>query len=113
MQYCYVSVPYVFRLYEKIYVELSTAPLSHVLKRTGCNQPCNYKDYKFLNTNLNELTYYDYPADQVVFCLWAVSQYTQVFVLSSFYMCICLILALSILILLFTTSVFLIPLPRL
>ena len=44
---------------------------------TGCKGPCSYKEYKFVNTNFKELNYIDYPKDQVVFCLWAVSPYTQ------------------------------------
>ena len=52
-------------------------PLSQIVKLTGCKRPCSYKEYKFVNTNLNELNYIDYPKDQVVFCLWAVSPYTQ------------------------------------
>ena len=69
-----------FRQFEKIYVDLSTAPLTYISKKTGCQRPCSYKEYKFVNTNLKELTYADYPDDQLVLCLWAVSQYTQVFV---------------------------------
>ena len=53
-------------------------PLSQIVKLTGCKRPCSYKEYKFVNTNFKELKYIDYPKDQVVFCLWAVSQYTQI-----------------------------------
>ena len=70
----------VFRQFEKLYIDLSTAPLTFVSNKTGCKRPCSYKEYKFVNTNLKELTYADYPEDQLVLCLWAVSQYTQVFV---------------------------------
>ena len=52
-------------------------PLSQIVKLTGCKRPCSYKEYKFVNTNFKELNYIDYPKDQVVFCLWAVTQYTQ------------------------------------
>ena len=58
---------------------MSTAPLTYISKKTGCKRPCSYKEYKFVNTNLKELTYTDYPDDQLVLCLWGVSQYTQVF----------------------------------
>ena len=57
---------------------MSNAPLSQIVKLTGCKRPCNYKEYKIVNTNLKEFAYIDYPKDQVVFCLWAVSQYTQI-----------------------------------
>ena len=59
---------------------MSTAPLTFISNKTGCKSPCSYKEYKFVNTNLKELTYADYPEDQLVLCMWAVSQYTQVFV---------------------------------
>ena len=72
-----------FRQFEKSYVDLSTAPLTYISKKTGCKHPCSYKEYKFVNTNLKELTYADYPDDQLVLCLWAVSQYTQVLVFVS------------------------------
>ena len=72
----------VFRQFERLYIDLYNAPLSQIVKMTGCKRPCSYKEYKFLNTNLKEFSYYytqtmDYPKDQVVFCLWAVSPYTQ------------------------------------
>ena len=44
---------------------------------TGCKRPCSYKEYKFVSTNFKEFNYIDFPKDLVVFCLWAVSQYTQ------------------------------------
>ena len=67
-----------FRQFEKLYIDLSNVPLSQIVKLTGCKRPCSYKEYKFVNTNLKEFNYVDYPENQVVFCLWAVSQYTQV-----------------------------------
>ena len=33
-----------------------------------------YKEYKFVNTVLKDLSYYDFPEDRVAFCLWALSQ---------------------------------------
>ena len=65
-----------FRHFEKIYVDLSTAPLTYISKKTGCKRPCSYKEYKFVNTNLKKFTKGD-PQHQVAFCLWAVSPYTQ------------------------------------
>ena len=60
--------------FERLYIDLYNAPLSQIVKMTGCKRPCSYKEYKFLNTNLKEFSYYymqtmDYPKDQVVFCL--------------------------------------------
>ena len=45
---------------------------------TGCKNPCSYKEYKFVNKNLKDLVYYSFPDDQIAFCLWAVSQNTQI-----------------------------------
>ena len=67
-----------FRQFERLYIDLVDAPLTQIVKITNCKQPCNYKEYKIVNTNLKEFKYIDYPEDQVVFCLWAVSQYTQI-----------------------------------
>ena len=68
----------IFRQFERLYIDLSNALLSQIVNMTGCKRPCRYKEYKFVNTNSKEHNYMDYPEDQVVFCLWAVSQYTQV-----------------------------------
>ena len=43
---------------------------------TGCKRPCSYKEYKFANTK--EFTQIADPEDQISFCLWAVSPFTQV-----------------------------------
>ena len=68
----------VFRQFKRLYIDLTNAPLSQIVEMTGCKRPCSYREYKFVNTNIKEFTYADYPKDQVVFCLWAVSKYTQV-----------------------------------
>ena len=52
--------------------------MSKITRTTGCKKPCSYKEYKFINTNLKELSYYTFPKDQIAFCLWAVSQNTYI-----------------------------------
>ena len=47
-----------------------------MVKLTGCKRPCSYKEYKIVNTK--EFTQIADPEDKVVFCLWAVSPFTQV-----------------------------------
>ena len=55
---------------------MSNAPLSQIVKLTGCKRPCSYKEYKIVNTK--EFTQIADPEDQVLVCLWAVSPFTQV-----------------------------------
>ena len=52
--------------------------MSKITGMTGCKNPCSYKEYKFVNKNLKDLVYYSFPDDQIAFCLWAVSQNTQI-----------------------------------
>ena len=52
--------------------------MSKIRRVTGCKKPCSYKEYNFVNTELKDLSYYDFPEDQVAFCLWAVSQNTHI-----------------------------------
>ena len=66
-----------FRTFKKIYIKLEEAPLTEIVKMTGCYQPCNFKEYQFVNTNLKEFSLVEYPENQVAICLWAVSKYTQ------------------------------------
>ena len=66
-----------FRKFEKLYIELANAPLTQVVKITNCDQPCNFKEYNFVNTIPKDFTHVEYPEDQMVICLWAVSKYTQ------------------------------------
>ena len=66
-----------FRTFKKIYIKLEEAPLTEIVKRTGCYQPCNFKEYQFVNTNLKEFNLVDIPDNRVAICLWAVSKYTQ------------------------------------
>ena len=51
--------------------------MTEIVKRTGCYQPCNFKEYQFVNTNLKEFNLVDIPDNRVAICLWAVSKYTQ------------------------------------
>ena len=52
--------------------------LSKIVKETGCQRPCIYNEYKFVNLNKKESNYKTFPDDQVSVCLWPVSPYTQV-----------------------------------
>ena len=65
------------RKFQKFFIELNTAPLTQIVKMTGCDQPCHFKEYQFVNTNLKELDLVDFPDNRVAICLWAVSKYTQ------------------------------------
>ena len=69
--------PCCFRKFKKIYIKLEEAPLTEIVKMTGCYQPCNFKEYQFVNTNLKELDLVNFPDNRVAICLWAVSKYTQ------------------------------------
>ena len=53
---------------------LLDADMSKITRITNCQKPCTYKEYKFVNTVLKDLSYYDFPEDRVAFCLWALSQ---------------------------------------
>ena len=61
-----------------MYTILLDADMSKITRMTGCKKPCSYKEYNFVNTNLKDLSYYTFPEDQIVFCLWAVSQNTLI-----------------------------------
>ena len=61
-----------------MYTILLDADMSKITRMTGCEKPCSYKEYNFVNTNLKDLSYYTFPEDQIVFCLWAVSQNTLI-----------------------------------
>merc|ERR1712130_71783 len=67
-----------FREFEQLFKILLDADMSKITRTTGCKKPCSYKEYKFINTNLKELSYYTCPKDQIAFCLWAVSQNTYI-----------------------------------
>ena len=55
---------------------MSNAPLSQIVKLTGCKRPCSYKEYKIVNSK--EFTQINSPEDQFLLCLWAVSPFTQI-----------------------------------
>ena len=44
-----------------------------IRKTTGCKKPCFYKRYSFIGEKLQT----DFLADEFVFSLWAVSNYTM------------------------------------
>ena len=67
-----------FRDFEQLFKILLDADMSKITRVTGCEKPCSYKEYNFVNTNFKELSYYSFPEDQIAFCLWAVSQNTQI-----------------------------------
>ena len=67
-----------FREFEQLFTILLDADMSKITRKTGCKKPCSYKEYNFVNTNLKDLSYYTFPEDQIVFCLWAVSQNTLI-----------------------------------
>ena len=50
---------------------------SKITKVTGCNRPCNYKQYKFLN-KFEDSTRENSPDIPLSMGLWAVSEYTQI-----------------------------------
>ena len=53
--------------------------MSKITRLTGCKKPCSFKEYNFVNTNLKDLSFYTFPAEeQILFCLWAVSQNTLI-----------------------------------
>ena len=67
-----------FREFDQLFKILLDAGMSKISRITGCERPCSYKEYNFVNPNLKELSYYNFPKDQIAFCLWAVSQSTYV-----------------------------------
>ena len=67
-----------FREFDQLFKILLDADMSKITRITGCKNPCIYKEYNFVNTNLKELSYYTFQKDQIAFCLWAVSQNTYV-----------------------------------
>ena len=67
-----------FREFEQLFTILLDADMSKITRLTGCEKPCSYKEYNFVNTNLKDLSYYTFPEDQIAFCLWSVSQNTHI-----------------------------------
>ena len=50
---------------------------SKITKLTGCNRPCSYKQYKFVN-KFEDWTRENFPGSPLSMSLWAVSEYTQI-----------------------------------
>ena len=74
-----ILIPFFFlRKFDDLYKMLLDADMSKISRITDCQKPCTYKEYKFVNTVLKDLSYYDFPEDQVAFCLWALSENTLV-----------------------------------
>ena len=70
-----ILIPFFFlRKFDDLYKMLLDADMSKITRITDCQKPCTYKEYKFVNTVLKDLSYYDFPEDRVAFCLWALSQ---------------------------------------
>ena len=67
----------IFRQFEELYAKLALAEQANVVATTGCDIPCNYNQYKFLNIDLKPDE--AWPIDgQIQYGLWSVTKFTKV-----------------------------------
>ena len=66
-----------FKQFDMEFQLLLTAELDNIERSTGCLRPCEFKEYKFVNSKAKPLLVTTVPADQIAIGLWAVSEYTQ------------------------------------
>ena len=66
-----------FKQFDKEFELLMIAEVNKIERSTGCLKPCEYKEYKFINTNPKPMLVTTVPADQIAIGLWTVSEYTR------------------------------------
>ena len=64
-------------MFENLYEDLALMELASVVASTGCDIPCNYNQYKFLNIDLKPDE--AWPVDgQIQYGFWAVTKFTKI-----------------------------------
>ena len=71
-------VPNIARWFEEKYRVLMNSATSKITKLTGCNRPCSYKQYKFVNKFEDSTRSKNSLGSSLSMGLWAVSEYTQI-----------------------------------
>ena len=71
------SFLFLLRDFENLYKFLMDVNLSKITRITGCQKPCTYKEYRFMNTIPRDYNFYTFLQNQNAFFLWSVSQNTQ------------------------------------
>ena len=67
----------IFRMFEELYQSLALIELASVVGSTGCEIPCHYNQYKFLNIDM-KADEAGLPEGQVQYGLWAVTKFTRI-----------------------------------
>ena len=67
-----------FTQFDNLYDQYMKMESDEVVSLTGCLKPCEYKEYKIINSNLKTATALTHvPDKEISFGLWAVSKYTE------------------------------------
>ena len=66
-----------FRKFEELYQSLALMELASVVGSTGCEIPCHYNQYKFLNIDM-KADEAGLPEGQIQYGLWAVTKFTRI-----------------------------------
>ena len=64
-------------MFEELYADLSHLELPSLISRTGCEAPCQYNQYQFLNADLKPDS--EWPVEgQIQYGLWSVTKFTKI-----------------------------------
>ena len=66
-----------FKKFDKELTSLLAAEVDKMERSTGCLKPCEYKEYKFVNSNPKPYLIAQVPNDQIMIGLWSVSENTR------------------------------------
>ena len=67
-----------FTQFDNLYDQYMKMESDEVVSLTGCLKPCEYKEYKIINSNPKTATALTHvPDKEISFGLWAVSKYTE------------------------------------
>ena len=64
-------------MFEELYADLSHLELPSLISRLGCEAPCQYNQYQFLNSDLKPDS--EWPVEgQIQYGLWSVTKLTKI-----------------------------------
>ena len=64
-------------MFEELYADLSHLELPSLISRLGCEAPCQYNQYQFLNSDLKPDS--EWPVEgQIQYGLWSVTKFTKI-----------------------------------
>ena len=67
-----------FTQFDNLYTEYMMMESDEIVSLTGCLKPCEYKEYKIINSNIKTASALTaVPDKEIFFGLWAVSKYTE------------------------------------